>query len=321
MRRGAARGIGLLVGVAADQLIADPSVGHPVALFGRAAGHLENRLWADSRGRGAAFTLLSVGAITAAGRLVERPRATWPRRGPWWTAATTAVACWTVLGGASLRREAAAIAGRLDRRDLPAAREQLTHLVGRDPSSLGETDIARASIESVAENTSDAVVAPLFWGAVAGVPGLLGYRAINTLDAMVGHRSCRYREFGWASARLDDVANLVPARLTALCTAAVARCVRARPADVARIALRDGRRHPSPNAGWCESAFAAALGITLGGQNTYGERVESRPRLGDGRPPRAGDIARANRLSFAVTVLAAAVAAALAAASTREGVG
>jgi adenosylcobinamide-phosphate synthase len=164
-------------------------------------------------------------------------------------------------------------------------------------------------VESVAENTSDAVVAPLLWGAVAGIPGLVAYRAVNTLDAMVGHRSARYLRFGWASARLDDAANWVPARVTAALTAACAPLVRdGKPATVLRIVHRDGGRHPSPNAGRCEAAFAAALGIRLGGTNVYDGVAEKRPELGQGRSPEPGDIRRSVVLSRAVTVAATALA-------------
>ena len=149
--------------------------------------------------------------------------------------------------------------------DVPAARRRLNHLCGRDPERLDEPELARATVESVAENTSDAVVAPLFWGAVAGVPGLLGYRAANTLDAMVGHRNRATRRFGTASARLDDLLNLAPSRLTALLTIAVAPTVSGSRAEARRVWRRDRDDHPSPNAGQCESAMAGALGVRLGG--------------------------------------------------------
>jgi adenosylcobinamide-phosphate synthase len=193
--------------------------------------------------------------------------------------------------------------------DLPAAREQVTHLVGRDPSVLDAAGVARATVESIAENTCDAVVAPLFWGVVAGLPGLLGYRAVNTLDAMVGYRSPRYANFGWASARLDDVANAVPARLTAALVALVAPAVGGDGRAAWRMALRDGRRHPSPNSGYSEAAYAGALGLRLGGRNVYAGRVELRPHLGNGRLPEPDDVGRATRLCAAVTVIAAAFAA------------
>jgi adenosylcobinamide-phosphate synthase len=160
----------------------------------------------------------------------------------------------------------------------------------------------------VAENTSDAAVAPLFWAAVAGLPGMAAYRAVNTLDAMVGYRSPRYTRFGWASARLDDVANWVPARVTAALTAACAPAAGGSPAASVRAVRRYGARHPSPNAGRPEAAFAGALGLRLGGANTYAGVTEHRPGLGDGRPPEPADIRRAARLSRAVTISAAALA-------------
>jgi adenosylcobinamide-phosphate synthase len=289
--------------VALDALLGDPRRGHPVAAFGLAAHATEQRLWRDSRRAGLGYAVLSVGAVTAAAGLVERFA-----RGRVGYPVLIAGAAWAVLGGRTLRTEAVALEQLLDAADLAGARERLTHLVGRDPSQLEEPDIARAAVESVAENTSDAVVAPLFWGAVAGLPGLVAYRAVNTLDAMVGHRSQRYRNFGWASARLDDLANLVPARLTAVLVAAAS----GRPVDVARVVRRDARRHPSPNAGWCESAFAGALGLQLGGTNVYGDRVEHRPILGDGRPASRIDLGRAAGLSRRVGLAAAAIAAGVA---------
>ena len=168
----------------------------------------------------------------------------------------------------------------------PEARQRLTHLVGRDTTQLDEGEIARAVVESVAENTSDAVVAPLRAAArLAGVPGLLGYRAANTLDAMVGHRSERYLEFGWASARLDDLLNLPGARLTALLAALLGPS----PRDALATWRRDASAHPSPNAGPVEASFAGALGIRLGGENTLRRphRAPRRPRLRPRRPNRA----------------------------------
>jgi adenosylcobinamide-phosphate synthase len=207
----------------------------------------------------------------------------------------TAAATWTVLGGRSLRCEAAAVHARLADGDLPGARARLTHLVGRDTSELDASEVSRAVIESVAENTSDAVVAPLVWGAVAGLPGLLGYRAANTLDAMVGHHNARYENYGWASARLDDLVNLPGSRLTGLLTLAAAP---GRAREALHAWRRDASRHPSPNAGVVEATFAGALGVRLGGVNTYyGNRVEHRAVMGDGRPAAPADIARAISLA------------------------
>jgi adenosylcobinamide-phosphate synthase len=227
--------------------------------------------------------------------------------------AVVALTTWAVLGARSLRAEAGAVEGLLRAGDLPGARIRVTHLVGRDTATLDADEVARAAVESVAENTCDAVVAPLFWGALAGLPGLVGYRAVNTLDAMVGHHSSRYERFGWASARLDDVANFLPARACAALTALAAPTVGGSPADAARIARRDGRRHPSPNSGMAEAAFAGALRVRLGGRNVYGDRVEDRPVLGDGPAVTVADLPRVRRLSAAVTVLGAVVAAGIAA--------
>ena len=192
--------------------------------------------------------------------------------------------------------------------DVEAARARIPHLCGRDPQSLDRDGLARATVESVAENTSDAVVGPLVWGAAFGVPGLLGYRAVNTLDAMVGHRSPRHLRFGWAAARVDDAANLLPSRLSAALAVGLSPLVGGRPSRAASAWRRDGRKHPSPNAGPVEAAFAGALGRTLGGRLSYAGRVEDRPLLGDGPAPDADDVLRAARLSAAVTVAAGALA-------------
>src|SRR6266487_3429891 len=209
---------GLAAGVALDALFGDPRRGHPVAAFGRAAAALEARDYADSRRRGAAHAAACVLAVAAPAVALHRRT----RGRPPWQAATVATAVWAVTGGRSLHYEAERAWSSLRRRDLAAARAVLPSLCGRDPATLDGAGMARAVVESVAENTSDAVVAPLLWGAVAGIPGLVAYRAVNTLDAMVGYRSARYLRFGWASARMDDVANWIPARVTAALTAACA---------------------------------------------------------------------------------------------------
>jgi adenosylcobinamide-phosphate synthase len=306
MGRGAAAAGGLVAGALLDAAFGDPRRLHPVAGFGRLAGALERRLYADSRAAGGAYALAAV-ALPVAGA-VGLTRVT--RGRPWLRAAVTAATTWAVLGGASLRGEALAMSGALERGDLAAARERLSHLCGRDPSGLDEKGLARATVESVAENTSDAVVAPLFWGAVAGLPGLVGYRAVNTLDAMVGHRSPRYARFGTAAARLDDAANLIPARLSAMLIALVAPLVGGSPRRVIEVWRRYGARHPSPNAGQCEAAAAGALGVRLGGRNVYHGRAEYRPELGEGPRPSVPDIRRAARLCGGVSVAAVLAAAA-----------
>jgi adenosylcobinamide-phosphate synthase len=309
-----ARAIGLLAGFAADRLLGDPARLHPVAGFGRVAGALERRLWADDRATGAVYTAVLVGGSGALGLLADRAT----RGRPVAHAALVAATTWAVVGGRSLGREATHVHAHLRRDDLPAARRQLTHLVGRDPSRLDAGEISRATVESVAENTSDAVVAPLLAGAVGGLGGLVAYRAANTLDAMVGHRSARHLRFGWASARLDDVLNLAPARLSALLAAILAPMVGGRRRDAFEAWTRDARRHPSPNAGPVEATFAGALGVQLGGTNVYGTRVEHRPTLGDGRAVDVADIARSVRLADAVATGAAAVSATIALRPTRR---
>ncbi|MFE2184133.1 cobalamin biosynthesis protein [Streptomyces sp. NPDC059455] len=291
---------GAALGFLGDLATGDPRRGHPVAAFGRAAAAAERRLWRDHRGYGALHTALCAGGAAAGAALLTRAvRGLDGRRGA--EVALTAAATWAVLGGTSLGREARAVGGALAAGDLDVARERLPHLCGRDPQALDGPQIARAVVESVAENTSDAVVGALVWGAVGGVPGLIGFRAVNTLDAMVGHRSPRYRRFGWAAARLDDVAGWPGARLTA----ALATLAGPDPRGAWRAWRRDGRHHPSPNAGPVEASFAGALGVRLGGTLAYGGRVERRPVLNSGgRPVEPADIERAIRLSRRVGVLA-----------------
>jgi adenosylcobinamide-phosphate synthase len=299
---------GLVAGFALDALLGDPRRFHPVAGFGTLAGALERRVYAPNRRAGAGFTALAVGVPVLAG--VAASALT--RRRPIIRAALVGVTTWTVLGGRTLRKEAGVMAGHLENADLESARGRLNHLCGRDPSALDGPELARATVESVAENTSDAVVAPLFWGGVAGLPGLLGYRAANTLDAMVGHRSTRYALFGTAAARLDDGLNLLPSRLTGLLTIGSAPLAGGTRAEALRVWRRDRNDHPSPNAGQCESAMAGALGVRLGGRNAYVGRVEARPFLGDGPRPSPGHLRRAARISGMVAVAATAVAVSIA---------
>ena len=299
---------GIVVGVAADALLGDPATWHPVGLFGQAVAALERHVYADNRCHGAGFTaasvLMATGPVAAAVRLTRRNRTA--------RLALAATATWAVTGARSLAAEAARIQRLLAADDMPAARRFLPHLCGRDPAGLDSAEIARAVVESVAENTSDAIVAPLLWGALGGPAGLAGYRAVNTLDAMVGHHSPRYERFGWASARLDDLANWAPAQVTALLAAICSPVVGGQPPVTWQTARQDGPRHPSPNAGWCEAAFAGALGVQLGGPLSYAGQVEHRPTLGAGRAPGPTDIARAIRLSRAITAVMTPLAAAVA---------
>ena len=306
MNRAWPTAVGIAGGLGLDALMADPQQGHPVAAFGTLAAATERRVHRDSRRVGAVYAVGLTGGAGLLGAALSKSV-----RRPAGLAALTSLATWVVVGGTSLRREAAAMHVLLASGDLELARLRLSHLCGRDASTLDAPGLARATIESVAENTSDAVVGPLFWGAIGGVPGLLAYRAVNTLDAMVGHRSERYRQFGWAAARLDDAANLGPSRLTAALTVALAPVVGGRPRAALRAWRRDGHKHPSPNAGPVEAAFAGALGRTLGGRLSYSGRFEDRPLLGDGPAPSVADIPRAARLSAAVSVAAGVAAVAL----------
>jgi adenosylcobinamide-phosphate synthase len=284
-RRATAVALGLL----ADGLLGEPpdSV-HPVAGFGRAMQAIEQRTYGDSRVAGVVHAAAGAVLGAAAGA----------------TVGSTAVATYVAVARRALGDAALAVGDALEAGDLERARGRLPSLVGRDPSELDEHDIARAAVESVAENTVDAVVAPVLWAVAAGAPGVLAHRAVNTMDAMVGHHSDRYERYGWASARLDDGAAWLPARATALLVAA------SRPRSgsaVWRAVRRDAPAHPSPNSGVAESAFAAALGLRLGGESRYGDRVERRPSLGDGRRPEGTDIARAVDLSRDVTIALVAV--------------
>ena len=298
------RGAGIAAGYVADVLFGDPRRGHPVALFGSGAAALERLTYADSRRAGALHVGTLLGAVGLLGVAVERAAA---RRGPGWTVVATAAATFVALGGTSLSRTGDQMAGLLHAGDVAGARRLLPSLCGRDPAVLDSAGLVRAALESVAENTSDAHVAPVMWAAVAGVPAVLVYRGANTLDAMIGHRSPRYARFGWAAARFDDAANFAAARLTALLVAACAPVVGGSPAEAVRAWRRDAARHPSPNAGVVEAAFAGALGVRLGGPTQYAHELEIRPTLGDGRAPEVSDLARAVRLSRIVQAAAVAV--------------
>lgn len=272
--------------IAADRLVGEPPASlHPVAAFGRVMAAAERGIYRDDRFAGVAYALGGIALAAGSGaalRRIVRP------------AMATFVAAEVAIAGRMLAASAAAIGAALERGDLEGARALLPTLVGRDPSALDASEVARAVVESVAENSVDAIVAPVLWGTVAGGVGALTYRAINTMDAMVGHHSDRFEQFGWASARLDDLVNWLPARVAAALVVLL-RPRRAR--EVWRAVRVDAPRHPSPNAGVVEAAFAGALDLRLGGVNRYGDRVEERAALGRGRTPTARDIAAAVRLS------------------------
>ena len=280
------------VGLVLDRVLGEPPVAwHPVARFGTTMNAIEARWWADSRIRGVAYTttgmLVGLAPALLLRRVVGAPTA-------------TAVASGVAIAGAMLEREAHTVAQCLGADDTVSARMQLGRLVGRSTDQLDVAEISRAVIETVAENTVDATTATLFWGSLFGAPGAIGHRAINTMDAMVGHRSDHFVRFGWPSARLDDFANWVPARLTAL---AVVVASPRRAGEIWRTVRRDAQHHPSPNGGVVEAAFAAALGVRLGGANVYDGVVDDRGRLGDGRLPRGHDVQRATALARRVVFL------------------
>lgn len=292
-------------GVALDLALGDPPRLHPVAGFGAVAVALERAVWRPSRGVGVLYTASLVAATAATVAIAQRRLGGRRRR------AFRALVVWTTIGGRSLAEVAVRLARALDAGDLAEARRIVPALAGRDPDTLDGAGLARAAVESVAENTSDAVVAPLLWFCVLGAPGAAAYRAANTLDSMFGHRSLRYERFGWGAARLDDAVSWPAARMTAAVAALLAPVVGGDPRRAWKTARRDGPRHPSPNAGLVEAAFAGALGLQLGGTNVYDGRVDQRPLLGDGRAPAARDVRRAVRLSLAVAAVAAGLAAVL----------
>ena len=288
---------GPLVGDGPERL---PDHLHPVAWFGRGMKILETRTWRDDRVAGLRYTATGAAIGIFVGHL----------------SGSTTTVVYLATAGRQLRRTALEIAGCLEAGDLDTARATLPALVGRNPDHLDQAGVAAAVVESLAENSVDAVVAPVFWGLVAGAPGAAAYRAVNTMDAMVGHRSTRYERFGWAAARLDDVANWLPSRLFAL---SVVAAVPSRTRDVVSTVCRDAPAHPSPNAGVAEAAVAGALNLRLGGPLSYGERIDKRPVLGDGRSPGAEDIRRAVDLVGRCEAILAAIlgAAAIAVLATR----
>jgi adenosylcobinamide-phosphate synthase len=310
------RALGLLAGWLLDRALGDPRRWHPVAGFGSAAAAVEKVVYRDARVAGVVHVLALVAPLAAVGTVAEGRL----QRHPVLHTAATAAVTWAALGGRSLDREAGTISAQLGAGDLGAARRQVRNLVGRDPSRLDADGVARACIESLAENTSDAVTAPLLWGGALGLPGLLAYRAVNTLDAMVGHRSPRYLRFGWAAARLDDVVNWVPARVAGAAAVAFGTGLgsgsRGEAMDVVR---RDAPAHPSPNGGVVEGAFAGILGVSIGGTNVYDGRVEDRGVLGRGPAATARDIDPARRLATRVGLASLAVAALVASLVERRG--
>ena len=305
MTAAAANSLVLLVaGLGVDALFGDmPAVfryiPHPVVLAGRAIAYFDRKLNREARSeasrreRGIVTVVVLVGGAAALGLAVERVC-----RGSLIGAAFEAVTIAILVAQRSLHDHVAAVAAALASGGVAGGRDAVRHIVGRNSMSLDAHGVARAAIESLAENFSDGVVAPVFWYLVLGMPGLFAYKMANTLDSMIGHRTERYRAFGWAAARLDDVLNTIPAPLSGLLLAAAAVFTNnSRPGRALAVMLRDGRKHHSPNAGWPESAMAGALGLALAGPRHYPEGLVADPWLGEGTA-RAGvpDIVRGLQL-------------------------
>lgn len=291
----------LIAGLALDAVLGDmPAlfrrIPHPVVLAGRAIAFCDRKLNREQRGerarrtRGVVTVVALVGAAAACGWAVA-----FVCRGSLLGAAAQAFLIAVLVAQKSLFDHVAAVARALGRGGLQAGREAVRHIVGRDPTSLDAHGVARAAIESLAENFSDGVVAPVFWYLLLGLPGLFAYKMANTLDSMIGHKGPRYRDFGWAAARFDDLANLAPARLSGLLLAAAALFAKGcRPGRALLVMLRDAKRHRSPNAGWPEGAMAGALGLMLAGPRRYAEGAVADPWIGEGRARAAvSDIVRA----------------------------
>jgi len=269
-------------------------IGHPVTWLGRLIGALDAR-WNLTKDapwkRRAAGIVAALIVIALSSGLALIAQAAMPQG--WSRFVLLGILAWPFVALRSLHDHVAAVARPLQSGDLAAARSAVSMIVGRDPAHLDEAYIARAAIESLAENTSDGIVAPLFWGVLFGLPGIVGYKAVNTLDSMIGHRSERHELFGWAAARIDDVANLVPARFTGLLFALMS----AHPKDATSCMMKDARRHRSPNAGWPEAAMAGALDVRLCGPRVYHGELADEPWLnGSARDPLAGDISKALKL-------------------------
>ncbi|MBB2181025.1 cobalamin biosynthesis protein CobD [Gluconacetobacter tumulicola] len=278
-------------------------VGHPVTWLGAlidAGDRRLNRPKASDVSRRVAGVVLAGGVIVLAAGIAQAASHLLPegRIG----VILTGILAWPLVAARSLHDHVNAVARPLAAGDLAGARRAVSMIVGRNPDPLDGAGIARAAAESLAENTSDGIVAPLFWGMLLGLPGIAAYKAINTMDSMIGHRTPRHEAFGWAAARIDDVVNLAPARLTGLLFALAS----SRPVTALRVMLRDARSHRSPNAGWPEAAFAGALGIRLSGPRTYADRVADEPWLNGTAPePQPADLARGLALYRRVMVMLA----------------
>lgn len=297
----------MLVALAIDAAIGWPDrlfrrIGHPVTWMGALIAGLDRR-W--NRGSPAARRIAGVGCVAAVGLASLVPAAVLQAALPagWPGMLTGGALAWPLVAARSMGVHVRAVATPLQQGRIDAARHAVGRIVGRDPARLDRAGIARATLESLAENTSDGIVAPVFWGAVAGLPGIALYKAVNTMDSMIGHRTPRHEDFGKAAARLDDLANLIPARLTGLLFAAVS----GRPRRALACMLRDARQHRSPNAGWPEAAMAGALDVRLSGPRIYASRVADEPWLNGAAPdPQPETVSQGLALYLRAMVLLAA---------------
>ncbi len=293
------------------------AIRHPVVWMGALIGWLDralNREGSAAWRRRASGALATIAFLLATAGTAAVAQAALVRWFPAWAAwPLLAMAASTLLAQRSLHSYVRAVGTGLRQGGLDGGRAAVAHIVGRNPGRLDQAAVVRAAIESLAENFSDGVVAPVVWGAVAGLPGLVAYKAVNTADSMIGHRTPRHEAFGWAAARLDDVVNLPASRLAALWLV-LAACVQrgSSPGGAVRAVLRDARRHRSPNAGWPEAAMAGALGLRLAGPRVYGETLVQDAWMGDGRSDAdLADLDRALALYRTACVIELAAAAAL----------
>jgi len=296
---------GIFAAFVLDIICGDPQwLPHPVRFIGTLAGLLENvlvRCLGRTSVAGVVFTLLVVGATW----MTTAALVAWSWQWDWRCGMIVEIVIlYTTLAARDLDHECRTVFAALGDGDLPLARRNLSRIVGRDTDGLDEREIVRATVETMAENTVDGVVSPLFFAFVGGAPLAMTFKAINTLDSMVGHKTDRYLRFGWASARLDDAANFGPARLSRLLFPVAAWICGLDSAGCRRIVRRDGQKSPSPNAGISEAAVAGALGVQLGGVNYYRGEQSVRPLLGDPlNPLHRDDVLRATRLMYTVSVL------------------
>lgn len=301
--------LSVFMGFGLDCLFGDPlNATHPVVLMGKLISFFEKKLRATypgtprgERTAGAVMALLVAGISALCGLLLLY--IAWLVH-PWAYFLLSAFLCWQCFAARCLMTESKKVVTALQREGLDAGRRQVAMLVGRDTESLTGTEVVKAAVETVAENTSDGVIAPLFWMALGGAVGGLFYKAVNTMDSMVGYKNDKYLNFGRFAAKLDDAVNYLPARLSALGMIGAAYLLKLDGRNAFRIWRRDRRNHASPNSAQCESACAGALGVRLGGNASYFGQVYEKPTIGDPtRPIEGADVDLACKLMYGASVL------------------